>query len=601
MRKIKDCFSNMKIKYKLIVAIYMVIIPALITTTGYLYMKEYRDTVQSMTELYENLSLQSDQNINHLQDDLIDLSTYLCVNSDVRYILNAKKENLGSKLPLLWEKSAPMGFIEDMVSIKNGIKTMILYTENGIRPFYLSRDTSVHNTIIEEVHDTVIYKKALEAKGDYVWTREDREDTELFIKNKSDKIIVSRVIFDWSKKKRLGYLAIGVNTDIYVSICKKALKKENEGIAVCNRSGEELARAGLIDESILKYIQSTDFLQLNPEQKQNYFEYNDYFVFCHQTEENGNFICYMVPKQNWLSKIQNVKIMPTAFLIILFIGLGPLSIFASTIVSKPLQKLYRSMMKFRSGDFEQQIEVVGHDEIGQVTDCFNQMVKDIKDLIERNYIMVIKDRESELDALQAQINPHFLYNAMDSLYWQALNAGSDKLAEDIFSLSQLFRLVLNKGRGIIPVSQEKELIFHYLQIQKMRFEKKLNYTIEMEEEILSYRIPKLILQPFVENAIVHGLECIDRMGMIEIKGNLEGDNIVFQVIDNGAGMSREQLDQLFEEQETKEYSSQRIGRYAIKNVRERLDLKYHGEFKLEIQSEVGKGTTISIVIPAGKE
>jgi two-component system sensor histidine kinase YesM len=229
------------------------------------------------------------------------------------------------------------------------------------------------------------------------------------------------------------------------------------------------------------------------------------------------------------------------------------------------------------------------------------MVKDIKELIDSNYVMVLRERQSELDALQAQINPHFLYNTLDSLYWQALNAGSEKLAEDIFSLSQLFRLVLNKGRGMIPVSQEKELIFHYLQIQKMRFEKKLNYSIEMDEEILSYEIPKLILQPFVENAIVHGLECTDRMGMIEIKGYLEEDHIIFQVSDNGVGMTKEQLNELMEEEETKEYSSQRIGRYAIKNVRERLDLKYHGEFKLLIQSEVGRGTTIMIQIPVGNE
>jgi len=247
------------------------------------------------------------------------------------------------------------------------------------------------------------------------------------------------------------------------------------------------------------------------------------------------------------------------------------------------------------------VAVTSYDEIGEVSQCYNQMVKEIKELIDTNYVMVLRERQSELDALQAQINPHFLYNALDSLYWQAINANSDKLAEDIFSLSQLFRLVLSQGQGVIPIAKERDLIYHYLQIQKMRFEKKLNFTIDMEEAILDYKIPKLIIQPFVENAIVHGLERTGEKGIIEMKGYLEDGYIVLEVKDNGVGMTQEQIKEVFEADETKEYMSQRIGRYAIKNIKERLHLKYHDDFKLQIQSQVGVGTTVIIVIPARSE
>lgn len=588
---------KIKIKYKLIFAMYLVVLPALITASSFMYVNEYKETVKSMTELYENLSYQTNLNMNYIQDDLVDLSTFVSVNDDIRYILNSKKSKIDYSHTFLWDKSAPMGFIKDIISIKNDIKTIILYPENGIAPFYQARDKSVHNMDINKVHDTAIYHKALKANGDNVWSRVEEKDTELFINNKTDKIVISRVLFDWSKKRRLGYLAIGVNVDKYVQMCNDLLLNENEGIVICNYNGEELVRTGLVDNAVLSYIKSETFLNLEPQKKQLYFEYNGHYVFCNQTDEDSNFVCYMVPKENWLSKIENTKTIPIAFSIILFFALWPLSMFASTIISKPLQRLYHSMIKFKDGDFEQQIIVAGNDEIGEVTECFNHMVKDIKELIDSNYVMVLKERQSELDALQAQINPHFLYNTLDSLYWQALGTGSEKLAEDILSLSQLFRLVLSKGEGMIPVSKEKELIFHYLQIQKMRFEKKLNYVIEIENEILSYLIPKLILQPFVENAIVHGLERTDKLGMIEIKGYEDNEYIIFQVTDNGVGMSKEELDELNFEQETKEYSCQRIGGYAIKNVRERLELKYHDEFRLLIQSKIGKGTTIIIQIP----
>jgi two-component system sensor histidine kinase YesM len=135
----------------------------------------------------------------------------------------------------------------------------------------------------------------------------------------------------------------------------------------------------------------------------------------------------------------------------------------------------------------------------------------------------------------------------------------------------------------------------------MRFERKLTFTIDMEESILDYKIPKLIIQPFVENAIVHGLERTGEKGFIEVKGRLKDGFINIEVKDNGVGMTKEQLKEVFEENETKEYSSQRIGRYAIKNIKERLNLKYHNDFKLYLDSEVGYGTTVTIVIPASYE
>lgn len=601
MLKIRDKFTKLKIKYKIILSMYLVIIPILIVASGYMYVRNYKETVKEMTNVYKNLTMTIDENINYLQADLLDLSTYITINSDVRVILYAKNKYSYQNQPLLWEQSAPTDFVKDMISIKSHIKSLILYPENGVQPFYISQDNSVLNREISEINDLKIYKDAVAARGDHVWTRVDKNEIGLFIKNNLDKIVISSEIFDWSKSNRIGFLSIGIDAIKYEQICENALQKKNEGILICNQYGEELVRVGMIDDIVAEYIKNDEFRSSIPNGMNNHFKYHNYYVFYSKAQTNDNIIYYMVPESNWLSKIQNVKVVSFAFGGALLLGLWPLFMLATTIISKPLKRLQQSMAKFKAGDFEQRVEVSSYDEIGEVTECFNEMVIEIKELIDTNYVMVLRERQSELDALQAQINPHFLYNALDSLYWQALNTNNDKLAEDIFSLSQLFRLVLNQGQGSIPIGREIELINHYLQIQKMRFEKKLNYRIDMEEAILEYKIPKLIIQPFVENAIVHGLECTDEKGVIEINGRLEAEHIVIEVKDNGVGMTEEQIKEVFNEDETKEYSSQRIGKYAIKNVKERLNLKYHDDFKLLIQSSVGIGTTVTIVIPASSK
>lgn len=150
------------------------------------------------------------------------------------------------------------------------------------------------------------------------------------------------------------------------------------------------------------------------------------------------------------------------------------------------------------------------------------------------------------------------------------------MAENILALSQLFRLVLNRGQNEVCVEQEVELIFTYLQIQKMRFGKRLNYQIEVDEDIRQKKMPKLVLQPFVENAVVHGFENVESPGYLTISGQKKGNRIHWEIQDNGAGMTEEQIREIWE-QEPASYSKQRIGRYAIKNIRERLRLKYHEE------------------------
>ena len=237
------------------------------------------------------------------------------------------------------------------------------------------------------------------------------------------------------------------------------------------------------------------------------------------------------------------------------------------------------------------------DEIGMLYRGFGSMMKRIRTLINEVYLGKITQKEAELKALQAQINPHFLYNTLDSLYWQAVNEGDEGIADDIIALSNLFRLVLGQGRGIISVENEKSLVEQYLHLQKMRFSDNLEYKVEMSDEILERKIPKLILQPFVENAVVHGYEKTGERCLVSVMGWHEDNWLIFKISDDGTGMTETQLKEIWEVPDEKRYAGQRIGCYAIRNVKERLDLMYHSNFVLEIESKQGKGTCVTIKIP----
>lgn len=599
MGKFRKQINNLKLKHKIVFFVYVVVSPVFVLIATGIFLRDSQIAAQQQEEADLNAIQSLEDNITSIQSDIVNISVYMCVNSDILTILKSGEPDKLNQNTRIWNTDAPTEILEDIIAIKGNIKTMAIYPENGVYPYLRCMDTSSYVAGIEDVRETDNYKAAVANRGDIIWKRVPKGVTDTYQANRTDKIVMYREIYDLSKTKPLGYMVIGIDEERYTELCRNAIRNEMEGIVVLSWQGDELTRAGEVDEEVLSYIQSEDYLAEDYRKRESNFEYGGYSVFCSQSEKKGVLVCRMLPISH--QPILRVAKLPLFLLIGLLLALYPLLAIVSQVISKPLARLSAAMDQFKQGDFTQQVEVAADDEIGEVTECFNRMVLDIKELIDRNYVMSLKEKESELLALQAQINPHFLYNTLDSLYWRTMDSGNEDLAEDIYTLSQLFRMVLGHGQGIIPVSQEIELIRCYLQIQKMRFTTRLEYEIDVEKEMLDYRIPKLILQPFVENAIVHGLEDQEDTGSVIVTGRCKDNYLEFCIRDTGVGMTQEQIDAIWCVEDTKVYASQRIGRYAIKNVKERLELKYKDAYKLTIESEVGKGTKVIIVIPVDEE
>ena len=254
------------------------------------------------------------------------------------------------------------------------------------------------------------------------------------------------------------------------------------------------------------------------------------------------------------------------------------------------------MKRLETGDFDISVEVKGEGEVKQLSKAFNIMVARIKMLMEQIITEQEEKRKSELKALQAQINPHFLYNTLDSIIWMNENENYEGVSVMVAALARLFRISLSRGNEIISIGDELEHVKSYLTIQKVRYGDKFDYSIDADSTLLSRKTLKLILQPIIENAIHHGVSPLNEKGIIKISVSSESDKILFQVSDNGYGITPEILSELLVQESTSYHGSGSSG-VGLKNVNERIKLCYGEEYGLEILSEVDVGTTVNIRIP----
>lgn len=594
--KWKQRINNLSIKKKIIFYTYMVVAPILVLISVVMFGHNYTKMSEELNQRGQSRVQSLENSLGELNQSVSEMATYICINSDISRILNASDPEEMNKNPQIWLDEAPMRFIQDTLAIKGYMKTLAIYPENGISPYLRCMDSSAYLPTLDQVKETEMYKKAVESKGRKWWKLAEKNASEVFWANQSDKIVLYREIFDLSKKKPLAYLAIGADAGKYLTLCQSILDNEKESMVLLNADREKLLSCGAISgEQEAGFAKRV--LDKNPfRNKVGIYEYKNQRVYYQTNEENGQIICLFIPRSVITDQLQSIAYTPLLMLLGVLVGLFPVISLVSNIVTKPLKKVNEAMAKFRKGDFRQQVQVDTHDEVGEVAICFNKMVKDIKQLIDEKYVIELREKESELTALQAQINPHFLYNTLDSLYWQAEEAGNEEVAENILALSNLFRQVLGEGKSVTTVRQECNLVSAYLSVQKMRFTKRLEYKIEVEKEIEEQRIPKLILQPFVENAVVHGFENIDTPCSIYVAVRKIEGGIEFVVEDTGIGMTKEQVQAILDTDDGEEYKGHRIGRYAIKNVKERLKLMYHERFQMVVESAPGKGTKIILRI-----
>ena len=268
----------------------------------------------------------------------------------------------------------------------------------------------------------------------------------------------------------------------------------------------------------------------------------------------------------------------------------------SRTLTNPIFKLKRLMKQAESGDLTVRFNFEHNDEIGELGQSFNHMIARIDQLIQMVYVEQENKRTAEMKSLQEQIKPHFLYNTLDTISWMARDYDAEDIVRLVDALTNMFRIGLSHGKDIITVKEEITHVSNYLYIQKIRYKDKLNYVIHVDESLYAVEVPKLILQPLVENAIYHGVKAKRGGGTITITGVPEGENLVFTVQDNGAGMPQEKVEELNRRMSERSVLDEQKS-FGLFYIRERIQLCYGKGYGVHVESTLGEGTRVTITLP----
>lgn len=296
--------------------------------------------------------------------------------------------------------------------------------------------------------------------------------------------------------------------------------------------------------------------------------------------------------QSFYMKLITISIL--IFFVILVVMIF-LSYYIPLSITRPIRRLSQVTDQVARGNLEVRSDVTAGAEVGMLNDSLNSMIDKINELLEQVKKEQISLRKAEFQLLQSQINPHFLYNTLDAIVWLAESGEQKKVVNMVGSLSDFFRTSLNQGKDIISLKEELQHVRSYLEIQQVRYQDILQYEIDVSEELFPYQIPKITIQPLVENALYHGIKNRRGLGTIRITAEKEKGFFIIHVEDNGIGMKAERLYEVKDAIKNKIPTQKDI--YGLYNVNERIRLNFGDRYGISIQSTYLKGTIVNIILP----
>ena len=467
----------------------------------------------------------------------------------------------------------------------------------GKKKMLLNRSMYTYQKVALDYSKLDWYAKAVAKPQDAIITGPNRHS---FFDTDDEVISLSREVQSYENGTFRGVILINLNMNKITEICNSFQEKQENFICIINDKGE-LVYEQQNGRERFAFDEKENRQELNTalgKTKESCFRLNyrgeKYLVTRTDMKTTGWTLVSMVPYKSVMAETMAISgVMILAVAITLIVTLLLLNRILTGVV-KPLKKLEKYMVQVNPDNMDQRMEILTDDEIGHLSMKFNQMMDRIRNLKEQVIEEQEDKRKYELQALQAQINPHFLYNTLDSIIWMAETNDSNIVAMTE-ALAKLFRISLNKGNEEISLERELEHVKNYLIIQSMRYADKFTYEISAEPGVERCRTIKLILQPIVENCIYHGIKKKRGTGKITIRAYRREQNLIIEVSDDGCGMPEEICRKILSDEiESENISGSGIG---VKNVNGRIQLRFGKKYGLSYSSEEGVGTTVTYVLP----
>ena len=390
-----------------------------------------------------------------------------------------------------------------------------------------------------------------------------------------------------------GYLLIRINKNYFQLQNSRPANHVNEyTILVDQNSNPVISNYNGNIQQLLKQRPST--IRINE---------RDYMVVKQSSAKTGWTLLILTPLEQLTKGISVIRTGVVVSGIVGFVIFSVCAFFLSTIITRPIMRLTKTMRRASEGILEMNPATFSTSEINELNYTYNQLVEETNHLIQMVYEKELTRSRTELKALQAQIHPHFLFNTLDALYRSLEDKGEEQLAQLVVAMSDLFRYTISRnGKGEwVTIREEMAHIDRYFQIMKMRFGDRLTWRLSVAKEWEDVKIPKLLIQPLVENAILHGAG--NKVGKCFVSVTVDKmpnkDRLLIEVTDDGSGMDQNTIDWIYRSMEEGTVSSLKGNGIAITNVQKRLDL-YYKQYQsggLVIESEVNRGTRVSFEIP----
>lgn len=581
--KLKQKAQN--IRYKIFTHFFALIMSIIvILDTFFIY--TLADTTEKNAHIYSyEITKQLGRNIEDYVNHMKRVSWVLCQDEGIQNILRKKADEPFTA------KNISLEQFKMNASMANDIESIIIFGTNDIT-LVDSNNYKIKNYLNIKKMDW--YVRAMENKGKLILTSSHIQN---YIENNEKWVFsVSSAILDKETNEVLGVMLIDMSYKKLADICNQ-ITLGNRGYVYITSINQDIIYHPQ-QQLIYSGLKTEDLYSVEKQIEGSFVEKEtgSRLVTVHTLKDIGWTVVGVSYLEELLTSQSSITIAVIIISILCILVALIISQQISQEISKPILELENIMSKVEKGGLDVDISIdTSTKEIQNLSHSFQTMLLEIKVLLGR-----IKDnekmlRKSELKILQAQINPHFLYNALDTIIWLAEREEHRKVVNMTAALARYFRLSLSKGVEVIPIFSEIEHVKYYLLIQKIRYENKLTYSIDVDPEIYTYSTVKIILQPLVENALYHGIKDLEDGGHIKISGKKEGNSIVLMVEDNGKGMTKEQVDTILTRPISASVTS---GGVAIKNVHERLQVYFGKEYGLKYESIFGEWTKVYVTIPA---
>lgn len=590
---IKGRLADLSISTKIIMY-YLILLLISLAISSILYQQVFTGILSvKISDIAFQMLNSISENFNSTIETSSEYSKIITANEDVQESLRTDPETDSS----LYNELKATTSIARLIGGIQAISSVYIYDENRRRNYAYKDAVQVLN--IDNIKNADWYKEVRQKRGGYIIRLNAggvfRPAVQPSSGFEASYISLIREINDLNTQRTMGIIIVNISEKVIRKTLESIVSDYNTEVNILDSNNQTAVNTGNPTGFDIK-----GFAELSSDMKSNWriWKHNnvEYMAAYLNIPENNWKVVSIMPIRE-LSKETGVFGLITIAVIagnslLIFIG----AIIVSRLISVPIKKLLRSMKGIENGEFKTVDIKSGKDEIGRLRDGYNAMIIEIQNLIQKIVYEQKMKRKTELDVLQAQIKPHFLYNTFDSISSLALAGENNSVYEIMQALGTYYRTSLSKGKEVISIGEEINVVVNYLIIQKYRYEDMFDVEYDIDERVKNFYILKLVLQPFVENALYHGIRPKCSKGMISVSAGYTGSGILLQIADDGIGMDEEEIRQL---------TSRNLERdnpgFGVWGTIERLKIFYGVDDIVSIESLKGAGTRVTIKIPAKGE